>query len=95
MGFLISFVKNDEIRPSITCQLILERREERNQLNSRKKQLVICSSAFWKQKCENLKKQPNIFQVIYQTRGRVFPPISKHREVGWKNEAQPSFLSQL
>ena len=22
------------------------------------------------------------FQVIYQTRGRVFPPISKHREVG-------------
>ena len=27
-----------------------------------------------------------------QTRGRVFPPISKHREVGWKNEAQPSYF---
>ena len=24
MGFLISFVKNDEIRPLITCQIILE-----------------------------------------------------------------------
>ena len=33
--------------------------------------------------------------VIDQTRGRVFPPISKHREVGWKNEAQPSFFNQL
>ena len=32
------------------------------------------------------------FDVIDQTRGRVFPPISKHREVGWKNEAQPSFF---
>ena len=32
------------------------------------------------------------FHVIDQTRGRVFPPISKHLEVGWKNEAQPSFL---
>ena len=29
-------------------------------------------------------------EVIDQTRGRVFPPISKHRKVGWKNEAQPS-----
>ena len=53
--FLISFVKNDEIRPSISCQIILEWWEERNQLNSWKEQLVICSSAFWKQKCENLK----------------------------------------
>ena len=35
------------------------------------------------------------FHVIYQTRGRVFPPISKHREVGWKNEARPSFFNQL
>ena len=55
MGFLVSFVKNDEIRRSISCQIILEWREERNQLNSWKEQLVICSSAFWKQKCENLK----------------------------------------
>ena len=30
--------------------------------------------------------------VIDQTRGRVFPPISKHREVGWKNEGQPIFF---
>ena len=36
-----------------------------------------------------------IFDVIDQRRGRVFPPISKHREVGWKNEAQPSFFNQL
>ena len=28
MGFLISFVKNDEIRPSVTCQMILERQED-------------------------------------------------------------------
>ena len=34
----------------------------------------------------------NILQVIDQTRGRVFPPISKHREIGWKNEAQQSFF---
>ena len=33
-----------------------------------------------------------IKDVIYQTRGRVFPPISKHRKVGWKNEVQPSFF---
>ena len=25
----------------------------------------------------------------------MFPPISKHREVGWKNEAQPRFFNQL
>ena len=37
----------------------------------------------------------HIFEVIDQTRGRVFPPISKHREVSWKNEAQPSFFNQL
>ena len=34
--------------------------------------------------------------VIDQTRGRVFPPISKHREVGWKNKEQPSvFLTNF
>ena len=32
-----------------------------------------------------------VVQVIYQTRGRVFCQISKHLEVGWNNEAQPSF----
>ena len=30
--------------------------------------------------------------VIYQTQGRVFHQISKHSEVGWKNEAQPVYL---
>ena len=25
----------------------------------------------------------------------MFPPISKHREVGRKNEAKPSFFNQL
>ena len=34
-------------------------------------------------------------QVIYETRGRVFYYISKHREVCWKNEAQPSFFNAL
>ena len=29
MGFLVFFVKNDEIRPSISCQIILEWREEK------------------------------------------------------------------
>ena len=38
----------------------------------------------------------NILQVIYQTQGSgVFPLISKHREVGWKNKAQRSFFNQL
>ena len=55
MGFLTSFVKNSGIRPLLSYKIILEQREERNQLNSSKEQLVICSSAFWKQKCENLK----------------------------------------
>ena len=48
-------LKMDWMRPSLSYKLILEQREERNQLNSWKEQLVICSSAFWKQKCENLK----------------------------------------
>ena len=43
----------------------------------------------------NLSKLDRCFEVIDQTQGRVFPPISKHREVGWKNEAQPSFFNQL
>ena len=38
---------------------------------------------------------PTICDVIYQTRGRVFPPISKHGEVGWKNEAQLRFLTNF
>ena len=34
MGFLTSFVKNSEIRPSLSYKIILEQREERIQLNS-------------------------------------------------------------
>ena len=34
-------------------------------------------------------------ELISQTRGRVFPLISKHRKVGWKNEAQPRSFNQL
>ena len=54
MGFFTSFIKNGEIRPSVSYKIILEQKGERNKLNSRKKQLVICLIAFWKQKCENL-----------------------------------------
>ena len=55
MGFLTRLVKNGEIRPSHSYKTILEQREEKDQLNSWKEQHVICSGAFWKQKCENLK----------------------------------------
>ena len=34
MGFLTSFVKNSEIKPSLSYIIIIEEREERNQLNS-------------------------------------------------------------
>ena len=34
MGFLTSFVKNGEIRPSVSYKIILKQKEERNQLNS-------------------------------------------------------------
>ena len=61
MGFLTSFVKNGEIRLSHSYKIILEQREERNQVNSLKEQLVLCSSAFWKQKYENLKNISLIF----------------------------------
>ena len=68
MGFLVTFVKNDEVSPSITCQIILEWREERNRHNSWREQLVICSSAFWKKKMRELEKHyPNIFQVSIHT----------------------------
>ena len=33
--------------------------------------------------------------IIYQTRGRVFHLISKQREVGFKNEVQPIFLTKV
>ena len=41
MGFLTSFVKNGEIRPSLCYKIILEQRKEINQLNSSQVQLVI------------------------------------------------------
>ena len=65
MGFLTSFVKNGEIRPSVSYKIILEQKEERNQLNSWKEQLVISlpnrilETKMW----ELEKHQPNIFQV--------------------------------
>ena len=34
MGLLTSFLKNGETRPSLCYKMILEQREERNQLNS-------------------------------------------------------------
>ena len=34
MGLLTSFVKHGETRPSLSYKIILEQREERNQLNS-------------------------------------------------------------
>ena len=37
MEFLTRFVKNGEIRPLLGDKIILEQREERNQLNSLKK----------------------------------------------------------
>jgi hypothetical protein len=44
--------------------------------------------------CENSSKIHRI-EVIDQTQERVFHLISKHREVGWKNEVQPSFFNRL
>ena len=38
MGPLTSFFKNGETRPSLSYKIILEQREKRNQLNSRKEQ---------------------------------------------------------
>ena len=34
LGFLVSFVKNAELRLSLSYKIILEQREERDQLNS-------------------------------------------------------------
>ena len=66
MGFLtFFFVKNGETRPSLSYKIILEQQEERNQLNSWKEQLVICSSAFWKQKCENLENVSLSFNPLH------------------------------
>ena len=46
-GFWPFFVKNGLIRTSLSYSIILEQREERNQLNSWKEQLTICSFEFW------------------------------------------------
>ena len=43
MGFFLPLLlKNGKMRPSLRYKIILEQREERNQLNSWKEQLVIC-----------------------------------------------------
>ena len=66
MGFLISLAKNGVLRPSHSYKAILEEREEREQL-------VICCSAFWKQKRENLKNinlpsmPVSISRIIYHS----------------------------
>ena len=36
-----------------------------------------------------------LYEVIYQTRGRVFHPISKHREVVEKTRRSRVFFNQL
>ena len=59
MGFFTSFVENGEIRPSVCYKIILEQREERNQLNSWQEQLVLCSNAFWKQKYGKMRDPGN------------------------------------
>ena len=76
MVFLTSFVKNGEIRLSVNCKIILEQKEERNQLNSRKEQLVICLIAFWKQKCENLK---NISLTFFKFQSILTYSVSDQR----------------
>ena len=55
-----SFVKNSEKRPPLRYKIILEQREERNQLNSLKEQLVICSSAFW----EQMRELENVYLTV-------------------------------
>ena len=37
----------------------------------------------------------HVYEVIYQTRGRVFHPISKHREVVEKTRRSRVFFNQL
>ena len=64
-GVFDHFAKDGKIRPSLGYKIILEQREERNQLSSWKEQLVICSSAIWKQKYENLKNVSlNFFKFL-------------------------------
>ena len=49
---------------------------------------------FMMQNCDSTNKWylAIFWEVIYQTWGRLFHQISKHWEVGWKNEAQLSFF---
>ena len=56
MGEMVKW-SNGETRPLLSYKIILDQREERNQLNSWKEQLVICSSAFCKQKVRELEKR--------------------------------------
>ena len=74
MGFLISFVNNDEIRPSISCQII-NSSMTRGKKSTRflGEQLVICSSAFWKQKWENVK---NISLTFFKFQSNSIPAHS-------------------
>ena len=85
MGFLTSLFKNDEIRPSLSYKIILEQREERNRLNSWKEQLVICSSAFWKQNYENLK---NVSLTFFK-----FQSIPTYSVSAWPEALIDSFIA--
>ena len=79
MGFLTSFVKNGEVRPSLSYKIILEQQEETIQLNSWKEKVVICSSAFWEQKCENLRKVSLTFLSLHP----FWPIQSLARGANW------------
>ena len=53
-----------KLRYSLRYKIILER-EERNQLNSLKEQLVICSRRISETKIRELEKEVSIFQVTF------------------------------
>ena len=71
-------LKIGEIRPLLSYKIILEQREERNDLYSWS-QPVICSSAFWKQTFVNLKNVNLTFLVLKWHQIRVIlSPLGAH-----------------
>ena len=90
-GYFACLVQGSVVRKPINA-------DPRSRLSSRSLQMGLkpnvnpkIKKIFWK----NLNSLVIKLELIYQTRERVFPPISKHREAGWKNEAQPSFLTNF
>ena len=56
MGNFTFFKQNEAKIPLFICKITLKYQEkEINQL-LKEEQIMVCSSPFWKQKCENLKK---------------------------------------